>query len=59
MEPGSPSSNSSEPPNYKWADIIGALIALITIAVPTLVIAYYSSNAAIEILPQTSYSPPK
>lgn len=59
MEPGSPSGNSSEPLNCKWADIIGALIALITIVVPTLVIAYYSSNATMEILPQTSYSPPK
>jgi len=36
--PGSP----SKPPSFRVADVVGTLIALLTLLLPTLVISYYS-----------------
>ncbi|MGK7924100.1 MAG: hypothetical protein AB4290_02405 [Spirulina sp.] len=43
MEPGDPSKTASEPPTQGWAGILGIAIAVLTLVIPTLVIAYYSS----------------
>jgi hypothetical protein len=39
---GSP-ANASDPPNHRWAGILGTAIAIFTLIVPTLAIAHYSS----------------
>jgi hypothetical protein len=57
MESGSPSANASDQPTHGLADIVGTLIALLTLTIPLFVIAHYSSKHA-EVLPQTSYQLP-
>ncbi len=60
MESSEPSgSNISYFPQPKWAGIIGTLIAVLTLALPILAIAYYSSNSSSEILQSTTYVPDK
>lgn len=44
MESSGSPANASEPPNHRWARIIGTAIAILTLTVPTLAIAYYSSS---------------
>ncbi|WP_071525306.1 hypothetical protein [Spirulina subsalsa] len=56
MESSGPSANASEPPS-KWAAILGTAIAILTIAIPTLVIAYYSSPVPVETLQRTTHVP--
>ncbi|OKH24513.1 hypothetical protein NIES593_07510 [Hydrococcus rivularis NIES-593] len=56
METSSPSGNASEPPSSGWASLIGTIIAILTLTLPIVVIAYYSSQNPIETLPQPSYS---
>jgi hypothetical protein len=46
MEPGSTSADNSARPSQKLANVIGTLIALITLAVPLLAIAHYSSGSS-------------
>ncbi len=46
MESSSPSGKVSEPPAHRWTHIMGIVIAMLTLIMPILVIAYYSSNAA-------------
>ncbi|MDJ0845842.1 hypothetical protein [Crocosphaera sp.] len=46
MESSSPSGKVSEPPAHRWTHIMGIAIAMLTLIVPILVIAYYSSNPA-------------
>jgi putative Ca2+/H+ antiporter (TMEM165/GDT1 family) len=59
MESSNPSANSSDPhPHNRWAEFMGAVIALLTLTLPVFVIGYYSSNR-VDILQQTTYSLPR
>ncbi|MBZ8178740.1 MAG: hypothetical protein SAL07_22750 [Oscillatoria sp. PMC 1051.18] len=55
MESSGPSGNASEQPQSRLAGIVGTAIAILTLTIPMLVIAYYSSNRNIEMLPRTTY----
>ena len=44
MEPGSTASNSAIPTSQPLANLMGTLIALLTLIVPVIAIAYFSSN---------------
>ncbi|MEL4895826.1 hypothetical protein [Crocosphaera sp. Alani8] len=46
MESSSPSGKATEPPAHRWTHVMGIAIAILTLIVPVLVIAYYSSNSA-------------
>ncbi|MCH2243884.1 MULTISPECIES: hypothetical protein [Crocosphaera] len=46
MESSSPSGKVPEPPAHRWTNVMGIAIAMLTLIVPILVIAYYSSNQA-------------
>ena len=59
MESSSPSGNATEPPQHRWAKIMGTAIALLTLTLPPFVIAYYSSNSNVEALPRITYTLPK
>jgi len=59
MESSGPSANSSDPNPHRWAEILGTLIALLTLTLPLYVIAHYSSGSSADILQQTSYSLPR
>ena len=59
MESTSPSGNASDPPDHRWAKIAGSAIALLTLTLPLLIVAYYSSNRSVDPLPQASYSLPQ
>ncbi|NJK36239.1 MAG: hypothetical protein HC919_15615 [Oscillatoriales cyanobacterium SM2_2_1] len=59
MEPGSPSGNLSEPPRHRWAAITGTAIALLTLTLPLLFIANYSTDSSVRALPRTTYSLPR
>ena len=48
MESSGPSGNTSDSPNLLWAEVIGTMIAVLTLTLPLLVIAYYSSNSSID-----------
>ncbi|MBW4691891.1 MAG: hypothetical protein KME27_08985 [Lyngbya sp. HA4199-MV5] len=45
MEPGSHSVSSSERSTSRTADMIGVIIALLTLIVPLAVIAHYSGDS--------------
>jgi hypothetical protein len=45
MEPGSQAETSPEPSPNRLADVLGTLIALLTLIVPSVAIAYFSSEA--------------
>ncbi|WP_009545906.1 hypothetical protein [Crocosphaera subtropica] len=47
MESSSPSGKVSEPPAHRWTHVMGIAIAMLTLTLPMLVIAYYSSNQAV------------
>ena len=55
MEPSSPSENAIEPPPHRWVSIVGTTIAILTLTVPLLVIANYSSPIDPEPLAPPSY----
>ncbi|WP_026098185.1 hypothetical protein [Kamptonema formosum] len=57
MESGSPSANASDQPPHGLADIVGTLIALLTLTIPLFVIAHYSSGNA-EVVPPHTYQLP-
>ena len=46
MESSSPSGSVTEPPGHRWTHFVGIAIAMVTLIVPILVIAYYSSSQA-------------
>jgi len=50
-------ATSPERPTQRLADIVGTMIALVTLTLPLFVIAHYSSNSA-EVLPQITYPVP-
>ncbi|HEY9834058.1 MAG TPA: hypothetical protein V6D26_26130 [Stenomitos sp.] len=58
MESSSPSANASDTHPYRWAEFMGAVIALLTLTLPLFVIAHYSSSG-VDVLQQTSYSLPR
>ena len=55
MESSSPSGKPPELPHPRWSSIVGTAIAVLTLALPPLVIAYYSSNPNVNTLPSTTY----
>lgn len=55
MESSSPSGKVSEPPTHRWTYIVGTVIAVLTLTLPLVAIAYYSSNKAVPQL-RTPYS---
>ncbi|MGC8714423.1 MAG: hypothetical protein ACP5RH_18705 [Leptodesmis sp.] len=50
-QPGSPSSN---PRPDRLADVVGTVIAILTLVLPTLVISYYSNSSSAT--PSAAYS---
>jgi hypothetical protein len=46
MESGSQSASSPERSSNRFADIIGTLIALLTLTIPLIVVGHYSNPAA-------------
>ncbi|MGK7887528.1 MAG: hypothetical protein AB4057_23225 [Crocosphaera sp.] len=46
MESSSSSGKVTEPPAHRWTHVMGIAIAIVTLIVPILVIAYYSSSQA-------------
>ncbi len=59
MQSSGSSDNSSEPPQHRWAEILGTTIAVLTLTLPFFIIAHYSSNSSVEYLPETIYSMPE
>ncbi|HEY9893189.1 MAG TPA: hypothetical protein V6D37_15550 [Candidatus Sericytochromatia bacterium] len=59
MASSSPSANSSDPHPDRWAEIMGTVIALLTLTLPVFVIASYSSSSSVDVLQQTTYSLPE
>ncbi|HEY9904122.1 MAG TPA: hypothetical protein V6D43_17115 [Candidatus Sericytochromatia bacterium] len=59
MESSSPSANASDPHPHRWAEIMGTIIALLTLTLPLFVIASYSSSSSVDILQQTTSSLPR
>jgi hypothetical protein len=59
MDSSSPSANSSDPHTHRWAEILGTLIALLTLTLPVFVIAHFSSGGSVDVLRQTPYSLPR
>jgi hypothetical protein len=55
MESSSPSGNVSSSLRPRWAGILGTTIAILTLTLPPLVIAYYSSTGSAGMLLQTTY----
>ncbi|NEP14262.1 MAG: hypothetical protein F6K14_29525 [Symploca sp. SIO2C1] len=56
MESSGSSTNSYDPHPYRWAEIMGACIALLTLTLPVFVIAYSSSSSSVDVFQQSSYS---
>jgi hypothetical protein len=57
MESSSPSGKTSEPPSHRWANILGTAIAILTLTLPLLAIAYDSVPSDLDSLSgNTSYS---
>ncbi|NEO88174.1 MAG: hypothetical protein F6J87_28545 [Spirulina sp. SIO3F2] len=58
MESSGSSGNVADIPGHRWAKFLGTAIAFLTLAIPMLVIAYYSSADALQnpppILPSSS-----
>jgi hypothetical protein len=44
MEPGSSPSTQTEPSPHRLAEVLGTLIALVTLTLPLAVIAHYSTS---------------
>ncbi|MGQ4646690.1 hypothetical protein [Lyngbya aestuarii] len=59
MESTGSSANSSEPHPHRWAEVIGTVIALLTLTLPLCVIAYYSSSSSLDVWEQTNYPLPR
>jgi hypothetical protein len=46
MESTSSLEKPAEPPSHRWANLMGTLIAVLTLTIPALAISYYSSYNA-------------
>ena len=56
MESSEQMSNNSDSPHQRWAGILGMFVAVVTLTLPLLTIAYYSSfSSNAEPLPQEIY----
>jgi hypothetical protein len=53
MESAGPSRKPSHKPNNGWAEIIGTVIALLTLTLPLFVTAYYSGEVKKDSQPKT------
>lgn len=58
MDSSGPSAKAYDQPANHWSEIMGTLIAVLTLTLPVLAIANYSSTS-VEALPRNSYSLPK
>ncbi|MBE9258919.1 MULTISPECIES: hypothetical protein [Aphanizomenonaceae] len=56
MNLNSPSANSSDTYSQRLADIVGTLIALITLTLPVFIIAHYSSVNVENNQPSLTYN---
>ncbi|BAZ86304.1 hypothetical protein [Dolichospermum compactum] len=56
MNLNSPSANSSDTYSQRLADIVGTLIALITLTLPVFIIAHYSSVNLEKSQPSLTYN---
>ncbi|MBE9103215.1 hypothetical protein [Vacuolonema iberomarrocanum] len=56
MESGSRIETSTEPPPSRLANFAGVVIALITLVLPVVAIAYYSAMP--PLIPAQNYVPP-
>ena len=57
MESVSPSENPPEPPSSRFSHLVGAVVAVLTLMLPVLAIAHYSSaNAPPATLPGYPFS---
>ncbi|ELR97476.1 hypothetical protein [Gloeocapsa sp. PCC 73106] len=54
MESSGPSRNSAHTPKQGWAEILGTIIALLTLTIPLIVTAHYSGEVEPETAHQTS-----
>lgn len=60
MEPGSQASEPAERPSAKFADLVGGIIALLTLTVPLFAIAHFSSVKTPSLQPPAQLlSPPR
>jgi hypothetical protein len=60
MELSQPSGRDADTPHHRWAGILGTVVAVLTIALPLLMIASYSpSRSNAEPLPSRIYSLPQ
>lgn len=59
MDSSSQPANSADQPPPRWAEILGAVIAVVTLIVPLVAIAHFSSSSNVDFVQQTSYSLPK
>ncbi len=58
MEASGPSGKSSVPRKQRMAEIMGTAIAVLTLTIPLVTIAYFSPNQDIDTRPTTTYSLP-
>jgi len=56
MESSGPSANPADQPPDRWAEIWGTVIAVLTLTLPLLAIANFSSSSRIQLLQSTPYS---
>ena len=58
MESSNPSGKTSEPPSHRWANLLGTMIAILTLTLPLLAIGYNSTPNYTEepLTGKTSYS---
>lgn len=54
------SGKDAESPHHRWAGILGTTVAILTMTLPLIMIAYYSpSKSNAQPLPQTTMFRPK
>ena len=58
MGASGPSGNRSVPPKQRMVEIMGTAIAVLTLTIPLVAIAYFSTNQNIDTIPPTTYSLP-
>ncbi len=56
MESSGPSANPADQPPDRWAEIWGTVIAVLTLTLPLLAIANFSSSSRVQLLQSTPYS---
>ncbi|MBD1920850.1 hypothetical protein H6F77_07090 [Microcoleus sp. FACHB-831] len=56
MESSGSSANASDQPPPRWAEILGTVIAVVTLTLPVFAIANYSSSSSVEAWQQNTSS---